>query len=141
MEKYRILIVNGVNLQQLGTREINLYGHLTFEEYLEELRQRHSDVDFDFFQSDDESALYTTIASAKDYAGIVLNAGAYTHTSITMADAIKATSCPVIEVHITNIFGREQYRRENMISAVCIGSISGFGLESYHLAVEAFKKK
>lgn len=139
--KYSILIANGVNLGQLGSREINIYGDVSFEEYLDELKAIHPDCKFEYLQEDDETQLAKHIAKAKDYDGILLNAGAYTHTSIILADAVGATSCPVIEVHISNIFGREQYRRESMLASVCVGSISGFGLDSYHLAVEAIKKK
>ncbi len=141
MEKYRIFIINGVNLSQLGTREINVYGSLSFEEYLQELREKHPNVEIEYYQNDDEQQLATVIANAKDYDGIILNAGAFTHTSIVLSDAIGTTSCPVIEVHISNIFGRERFRRESMISAVCLGSISGFGLNSYHIAIEAIKAK
>lgn len=139
--KYRILILNGVNLCQLGSREINIYGQVSFEEYLRELQMLHTDCVIEFKQEDEEGRLSSLIANAKDYDGIILNAGAYTHSSMVLADAVGTTSCPVIEVHISNIFGREKYRRESMLSSVCIGSISGFGLDSYHVAIEAIKKK
>lgn len=138
---HRILILNGVNLSQLGSREINIYGQVSFDNYLEELRRLHTDSVIEYLQEDDEVKLATFIANAKDYDGIILNAGAYTHSSMVLADAVGTTSCPVIEVHISNIFGREKYRRESMLSSVCIGSISGFGLDSYHVAIEAIKKK
>ena len=138
--KTRILIVNGVNLGQLGTREIDVYGSLSFEEYLEKLRQEFPDADIDFVQEDDETRLAHHIAKATGYTGIILNAGAYTHTSVVIADAVRTTSCPVVEVHISNLFGREQYRRTSAISAACFGFIAGFGLDSYRLAIEAIKK-
>ena len=136
----KVLILNGANLGQLGTREINIYGHVSFEEYLERLKTLYPDVDFDCFQTDSEVELAGRIAAAKDYEGIILNAGAYTHTSVLLADAVRTTSCPVIVVHISNLFGREQYRRESVLSGCCIGFIAGFGLDSYRLAVEAMLK-
>ena len=137
----RILIVNGVNLQQLGSREVNVYGSVSFDEYLSELRDRYPSVDFGFFQDDDEGALAEKIANATGYEGIIINAGAYTHSSVVLADAVRTTSCPVIEVHISNLFGREQYRRNSMLASCCAGFISGFGLDSYRLAVEAIMGK
>ena len=137
----RILIVNGVNLGQLGTREVDIYGCVSFEEYLQQLRTEYPDVAFDYVQEDDETVLARHIAQAKGYEGIVLNAGAYTHTSVVLADAVRATSCPVMEVHISNLFGREQYRRTSPLSGACRGLIAGLGLESYRLAVEFFRKE
>jgi len=141
MNKMKILIVNGVNLQQLGTREVNIYGAVSFEEYLSELKSLYPTVEFDCFQSDDEGALAGRIANAHNVAGIILNAGAYTHTSLILADAVRATACPVIEVHISNLFGRENYRKNSMLAACCAGFIAGFGLDGYRLAVEAILKK
>ncbi len=137
----RILIVNGVNLQQLGTREVAVYGALSFPEFLSGLRARYPSVRIDFYQSDLEGELARRIAQAEGYAGIVLNAGAYTHTSVVLADAVRSTSCPVLEVHITNLFGREQYRRQSALAPCCCGFISGFGLDGYRLAVEAILEK
>jgi len=139
--KDKILIINGVNLSQLGTRETNIYGAVSFESYLEKLRQRYDYIDIEYFQSDLEGELAIRIANAKGYAGIILNGGAYTHSSIVLADAVRASSCSVVEVHISNLFGREQYRRESMLSSVCQGFISGFGLDSYRLAIEAILEK
>lgn len=130
----RILIVNGVNLGQLGTREVDIYGCVSFEEYLQQLRTDYPDVEFDYVQEDDETRLAHHIAQAESYEGIVLNAGAYTHTA-------SATSCPVMEVHISNLFGREQYRRTSPLAGACRGLIAGLGLESYRLAVEFFRKE
>ena len=136
-----MLIVNGVNLSCLGTREVNIYGSLSFDEYLTELRERYPQVEISYFQSDDEGNLAEAITSARNLQGIVLNAGAYTHTSVILADAVRAAKCPVVEVHISNLFGREQYRRNSVLSSACAGFISGFGLRSYDLAVEAFLMK
>lgn len=136
----RILIANGVNLGQLGTREVNIYGHLSFDEYLADLRKAYPDMHIDYIQEDDETRLAHHIAQATGYHGIVLNAGAYTHTSLVIADAVRTTSCPVVEVHISNLFGRELFRRKSMISSACRGLITGFGLDSYRLAIEAIKK-
>lgn len=140
-EHIRLLIVNGVNLSCLGTREVNIYGSLSFDEYLTELRERYPQVEISYFQSDDEGNLAEAITSARNLQGIVLNAGAYTHTSVILADAVRAAKCPVVEVHISNLFGREQYRRNSVLSSACAGFISGFGLRSYDLAVEAFLMK
>ena len=137
----RLLIVNGVNLSCLGTREVNIYGSRSFDEYLTELRGRYPQVEIEFFQSDDEGALAEAITSARNLHGIILNAGAYTHTSIVLADAVRAAKCPVLEVHISNLFGRENYRRNSVLSSACVGFISGFGLQSYDLAVEAILMK
>ena len=140
-EHIRLLIVNGVNLSCLGTREVNIYGSLSFDEYLTELRERYPQAEISYFQSDDEGNLAEAITSARNLQGIVLNAGAYTHTSVILADAVRAAKCPVLEVHISNLFGREQYRRNSVLSSACAGFISGFGLRSYDLAVEAFLMK
>ena len=140
-EHIRLLIVNGVNLGCLGTREVNIYGSVSFEEHLEKMRARYPQVEFTFFQSDDIGALAHTITSTQSLHGIIINAGAYTHTSMVLADAVRTAKCPVVEVHISNLFGREQYRRNSALSAVCAGFISGFGLESYDLAVASFLMK
>lgn len=137
----RLLIVNGVNLSCLGTREVNIYGRVSFEEYLSDLQQRYPQAEITCFQSDNEGELAKAITSARNLHGIVLNAGAYTHTSVILADAVRAAKCPVMEVHISNLFGRENYRRNSMLSGACVGFICGFGLQSYDLAIEAFLKK
>ena len=137
----KILIVNGVNLKQLGTREINIYGSVVFEDYLQTLRARYPEVELSYAQSDSVDELAAIINQAVDYDGIVLNAGAYTHTSVVLADAVGTIAVPVVEVHISNLFGREQYRRNSCLSAVCAGFISGFGLDGYRLAVEAILEK
>lgn len=140
-DNIRILILNGVNLGQLGTREINIYGSISFEEYLNELQSRYPEIEISYAQYDSEGDLASALKEGNQYHGVILNAGAYTHTSIILADAIKSIITPVIEVHISNLFGREQYRRESMVSSACIGFISGFGLDSYRLAIEAIKEK
>lgn len=137
----KILIVNGVNLSCLGTREIDIYGSLSFDAYLDSLRKHYPTVCLDAFQSDYEGELAEKIVQAVDYDGIILNAGAFTHTSLILADAVRATSVNVIEVHISNLFGREQYRRTSCLSSACNGFISGFGLDSYRLAVDAILLK
>ena len=137
----RLMIVNGVNLSRLGTREVNIYGNVSFEEHLAEMRERYPKVELEYVQSDKEGELAEAITSARNLQGIILNAGAYTHTSVVLSDAVRAAKCPVLEVHISNLFGREQYRRNSVLSAACAGFISGFGLESYDLAVEAFRMK
>ncbi|MCR4827161.1 MAG: 3-dehydroquinate dehydratase [Bacteroidales bacterium] len=137
----RLLIINGVNLSCLGTREVNIYGSVSFGEYLETLRGRYPQVELDYFQSDHIGELAEKITSARNLHGIVLNAGAYTHTSVVLADAVRTAQCPVVEVHISNLFGREQYRRNSVLSSVCAGFISGFGLDGYELAVLSFLQK
>lgn len=135
------MIVNGVNLSRLGTREVNIYGNVSFEEHLAEMRERYPKVELEYVKSDKEGELAEAITSARNLHGIILNAGAYTHTSVVLADAVRAAKSPVVEVHISNLFGREQYRRNSVLSAACAGFISGFGLQSYDLAVEAFLMK
>jgi len=133
-----VLIINGVNLGELGTREIQIYGSQSFDAYLNELRLHFSNIHIDFVQTDSLEDLVKQLLKAKQYDGIILNPGAFTHTSIVIADAIKAISVPVVEVHISNLFGREQYRKNSMISGACIGFISGFGYKSYKLAINYF---
>ncbi len=137
----QILILNGVNLSQLGTREIDIYGSVTFEEYLNKLQSRYHEIEFSYAQYDTEGELAHAIKEGNQYDGIIINAGAYTHTSIILADTVKSITTPVVEVHISNLFGRERYRRESMLASACLGFISGFGLDSYRLATEALKEK
>lgn len=134
----KILIINGPNLNLLGVREKGIYGDSSFESYFQTLKARYPQVEFDYFQSNHEGALIDEIhRQGFDVDGIVLNAGAYTHTSIAIADAIRAVKSPVVEVHISNVHSRESYRHVSMISPACKGVIAGFGLDSYRLAVEA----
>lgn len=137
----KIQIINGPNLNLLGKREPGIYGAKSFEEYLVELRQHYPQVEIDYYQSNIEGELIDKIHEVGfDVDGIVLNAAAYTHTSIALQDAIHAVSAPVIEVHISNVHAREAFRHTSMISCVCKGVILGFGLDSYRLAVEALLK-
>ena len=134
----KILIINGPNLNLLGVREKGIYGDSSFESYYQTLKARYPQVEFDYFQSNHEGALIDEIhRQGFDADGIVLNAGAYTHTSIAIADAIRAVKSPVVEVHISNVHSRESYRHVSMIAPACKGVIAGFGLDSYRLAVEA----
>ena len=134
----RILIINGPNINLLGKREPSIYGSVSFEDYLGTLKALYPDVELDYFQSNVEGPLIDRIQEAGfSLDGIVLNAGAYTHTSIALQDAIRAVPAPVIEVHISNVHAREEFRHKSMISCACLGVICGFGLDSYRLAVEA----
>ena len=137
-----ILIINGPNLNLLGKREKSVYGESSFEDYLELLRKHYPDHIIHYFQSNIEGELIDQIHKyGFDIDGIILNAGAYTHTSIALSDAIRAIPAPVVEVHISNIHNRESYRHVSMIAAACKGSVRGFGLDSYRLAVEALVNK
>lgn len=134
----KIQIINGPNINLLGKREPGIYGARGFEDYLQELRQRYPDVQIEYYQSNVEGFMIDKIHEVGfDYDGIVLNAGAYTHTSIAIQDAIRAIKCPVIEVHISNVHKREEFRHKSMISCACQGVICGFGLDSYRLGIEA----
>ena len=135
----KLIIINGPNLNLLGKREPEIYGSLTFEDYLQELKTNYPKVDFDYVQSNIEGELIDAIQKAGfDYDGIILNAAAYTHTSVGIGDAIKAIETPVIEVHISNTFSREEFRHHSYISPHAKGVILGFGLQSYKLAIESF---
>ena len=134
----KILIINGPNLNLLGVREKTIYGDQSFEIYLEQLRQRYSDIVIDYFQSNVEGEIINKLHEfGFNIDGIILNAGGYTHTSIAIADAVKSIKVPVIEVHISNILAREEFRHISFISPNAKGSIMGFGLDSYRLAIES----
>ena len=134
----RIQIINGPNLNLLGVREPSVYGNASFESYLEQLQSKYPDAEIAYYQSNVEGELINKIHEVGfTYDGIILNAGAYTHTSVALLDAIKAVSTPVIEVHISNVHQREEFRHKSMISAGCKGVICGFGMDSYRLGVEA----
>jgi 3-dehydroquinate dehydratase II len=138
----QLIIINGPNLNLLGRREPNVYGSETFESYFEKLKNRFPSVHLSFFQSNVEGELINKLhQTGFTFDGIILNAGGYTHTSVALADAVAAIKTPVIEVHISNIFAREEYRQVSLVSKNCKGIISGFGLQSYALAVEAFTTK
>jgi len=134
----RIQIINGPNLNLLGKREPTVYGNQTFEAYFQELKTLFPEVQLDYFQSNTEGIIIDKLQETGfTYDGIILNGGAYTHTSIAIADAIRSITTPVVEVHISNVFQREEYRHHSFLSGVCKGCIIGFGLDSYRLAVEA----
>ena len=136
-----IQIINGPNLNLLGVREPDVYGCTSFDDFLPRLRACFPDVQIDYFQSNIEGELIDKLqAVGFQRDGIVLNAGAYTHTSIALADCIHAISAPVVEVHISNVHQREDFRHQSMISAACRGVICGFGLDGYCLAIESFKR-
>ena len=134
----KIQIINGPNLNLLGRREPGIYGSESFEAYLPQLQSRYPDVQIDYYQSNVEGELIHKMQEVGfSYDGIVLNAGAYTHTSIALHDCIRSLKCPVIEVHISNVHQREEFRHKSMISSACKGVICGFGLDSYRLGIEA----
>lgn len=136
----KILIVNGPNLNLLGTREPEIYGSKSFEAYFEELKKKFSEFHIEYFQSNVEGEIINKLHEVGfSYNGIVLNAGGYTHTSVSIADAIASIKTPVIEVHISNPYAREEFRRVSLLAPKCKGLIAGFGLKSYELAVNSFK--
>lgn len=138
----KIQIINGPNLNLLGVREKSIYGDSSFESYFSELKNRYPEHAFSYFQSNKEGELIDKLHEVGfDYDGIILNAGAYTHTSIAIADAIAGIKTPVIEVHISNVYKREFFRHKSMLAASCVGVIAGFGLNSYRLAVEYLLEK
>lgn len=138
----RIQIINGPNINLLGKREPSIYGSVTFEDYLVELRAKYGDVEISYYQSNVEGELINKIQEVGfDVDGIILNAGAYTHTSISLQDAIRSVTAPVVEVHISNVHAREAFRHVSMIACACKGVICGFGLNSYRLALETLTEK
>ena len=137
----KILIINGPNLNLLGKRQTDIYGNRSFEEYLDGLSKQYPQHQIDYFQSNCEGAIIDRLhADGFGVDAIVLNAGAYTHTSIAIADAVRSISAPVVEVHISNVNAREDYRRVSYLAEACCGSIVGFGLDSYRLAIEAVER-
>jgi 3-dehydroquinate dehydratase II len=136
----KIQIINGPNLNLLGEREIKIYGSTSFEDFYQELKEIYStDVQLSYFQSNIEGELVDKIQEAgKKADGVILNAAAYTHTSVAIRDAIAAIKIPVVEVHISNVYAREEFRHHSLIAPVCKGVISGFGLDSYVLALDSF---
>jgi len=131
----KIAIVNGVNLGELGTREVDVYGHTDFHSYVEILQQRYPEVELLYFQSNNVEDLVNFMLQHKHCDGIILNPGAFTHTSVILADTIAAIPAKVVEVHISNLFGRENFRKNSFIASKCCGSLSGFGLAGYELAL------
>ena len=139
-QQVKLVILNGPNLNLLGTREPEIYGNRAFEKYFNLLDSEYPDVDLEYFQSNHEGHLIDKMHEKRDTAdGFILNAGGLAHTSYVLADCIAAVQVPVIEVHISNVFDRESYRKNLPLAAKCTGFISGFGLESYRLAVESFR--
>lgn len=138
----KIIIINGPNLNLLGKRETDIYGDLSFEDFFDTLKRKYPEVTLSYYQSNIEGALIDKIQEVGfSYDGIILNAAAYTHTSVGIRDAISAINAPVIEVHISNTAAREDFRHESHISAVARGVIMGFGLQSYELALQSFIQK
>ena len=135
----KILIINGANLNLLGRRQPEIYGRESFEDYLEALRARYPEHTIDYYQSNIEGEIVDALQRADGiYDGVVLNAGGYTHTSVVIRDAMAAISTPVVEVHISSILSREEFRHVSMLAPAAVGTILGFGMESYRLAVEHF---
>lgn len=136
----KIIIINGPNLNLLGKRETSIYGNQSFEDYFEELKSKYKDIDLDYYQSNIEGELIDKLHEVGfSYDGIILNAGAYTHTSVGIGDAIKGINTPAVEVHISNTFSRESFRHESYISPNVKGVVLGFGLKSYELALKSFQ--
>jgi len=134
----KILLINGPNLNLLGVREKSIYGNTSFEIYFQTLRNRFPDIEMEYFQSNIEGELINKIhENGFNCEGIILNAGGYTHTSVAIRDAVSGIKSPVVEVHISNILTRESFRHESLIGPVCLGSIMGFGLDSYRLGIES----
>jgi len=135
----KIIIINGPNLNLLGKREPEVYGQTSFESYFTDLEKAFPKIELSYYQSNVEGELINKLHEVGfSYDGIILNAGGYTHTSVALADAVSAITTPVVEVHISNIFAREEYRHVSLISKHCVGIISGFGLKSYELALKSF---
>lgn len=135
----KVIIINGPNLNLLGIREPGIYGKVSMETYLQQLRKDYPNIEIEYYQSNIEGELINKLQEVGfAYDGIILNAGAYTHTSIALLDCIRSLQTPVIEVHISNVNDREEFRRHSMIAPTCKGTIQGFGMNSYRLAIEAF---
>lgn len=138
----KLLIINGPNLNLLGSRETDVYGNQSFESYLKKLRKHYPEISIEYYQSNVEGEIINAIQNAGFlYDGIILNAGGYAHTSVAIGDAVKAIKAPVVEVHISNTFAREPFRHTSFIAAYAKGSIIGFGMESYRLAIESLVMK
>ena len=134
----KIIIINGPNLNLLGKRQPEIYGNITFEDFFKELKSSFESIQLEYYQSNVEGDLVNKLQEVGfSYSGIVFNAGGYTHTSVAIADAVASLDSPTIEVHISNVYAREEFRRQSLIAANCKGVIAGFGLNSYKLAVEA----
>jgi len=139
---HKIIIINGPNLNLLGKRETSIYGNISFERYIEKLKPEFPEMEIEYFQSNVEGEIINKLhETGFSYDGIVLNAGGYTHTSVAIADAVKSIKTPVVEVHISNIFAREDYRHISLVAPGAKGTITGFGLDSYRLALLSFAEK
>ncbi|HEX8515822.1 MAG TPA: type II 3-dehydroquinate dehydratase [Bacteroidia bacterium] len=135
----KLIIINGPNLNLLGTRETNVYGSQSFEEYFKSLQDKYTSLELSYYQSNVEGELINKLhETGFSYDGIILNAGGYTHTSVAIRDAVASIKTPVVEVHISNVFAREEFRHVSLIAPKCRGSVAGFGMDSYRLAVESF---
>lgn len=134
----KIAILNGVNLGCLGTREVNLYGTQSFEEYFQKIKSHFENIELLVFQTDSLDELVQLIHQNGDADGIVINPGAFTHTSVVLADALRSVKATAIEVHISNVYNRESFRRHSQVASACIGTISGLGLKGYDLAIRFF---
>lgn len=140
MQKTKIIIINGPNLNLLGKREPEIYGGDSFEEFFKKLQTKNPELELEYYQSNIEGKLVSKIQQADgEFDGILLNAAAYTHTSVAIHDAIGAITVPVVEIHISNIYKREEFRHKSIISSKCIGMISGLGLKGYQLGLDYFK--
>lgn len=138
----KILILNGPNLNLQGRRDTDVYGTMTFEAFFAALRREYPDIEFGYLQSNHEGALIDAVQQADGaYDGVVLNAGGYTHTSVALRDAVSAVAVPVVEVHISSILAREEFRHVSLLAPVAVGSVMGFGLDSYRLGVEALRMR
>ena len=138
----KIQIINGPNLNLLGKRETSIYGSQSFEDYFQTLQKHFSDVDLQYFQSNVEGEIINKLHEVGfSFDGIIINAGAYTHTSIAIHDAIGGISTPVVEVHISNVYAREEFRHKSLITSKCVGMLTGFGLEGYEMAIQYLKNK
>jgi 3-dehydroquinate dehydratase-2 len=135
----KLLILNGPNLNLLGKRETSIYGNEDFDSYFESLKKQFSEMELHYFQSNVEGELINKLQEVGfSFDGVIFNAGGYTHTSVAIADAVAAIKTPVIEVHISNVYAREEYRHQSLMAKNCKGVIAGFGLKSYDLAIESF---
>ena len=137
--KPQLIIINGPNLNLLGTRQPEVYGNRTFEEYYSELKNQFPQFSIDYFQSNIEGEIINKLhETGFSFAGIILNVGGYTHTSVAIADAIASIRTPVVEVHISNIYSREEFRQKSLLSSHCKGIVAGFGMQSYEFAIRSF---
>jgi 3-dehydroquinate dehydratase II len=138
----KIQIINGPNLNLLGMRETSIYGDQSFEQFFESLKQRFPSMDLKYYQSNVEGEIINKIHEVGfSFDGIIINAGAYTHTSVAIHDAIGGIKTPVVEVHISNVYAREEFRHKSLITSKCVGMMTGFGMEGYALALEYFKNR